>query len=269
VLEASSFSKLLNGRLQLARLQHLKAKDIAGRAGIDESTLSLIRKGDRRPSKRVAERLARALNADESKLDKEIQEFLTSAGYAPEAKSPGSKPEIILLYDKKTLLDIEKEVTKGQSIWVFCRGLLETSFLDFYETVRQNLGKGVAYTYFLHRENDVDFIKLKRMLERDNLRFKNLRCSGILLPDAAFQFRDPGFFECAYNAEDRKDVRVFRTSLETEGAHRYREVSGQEAVEFVDYLEQMKSIAETSRSRSEPPVPVGAWLKKNSGIDLT
>jgi transcriptional regulator with XRE-family HTH domain len=268
VRELTVFSKLLNARLQVARTQRLKAKDIARAAGIDESTLSLLRTGVRRPSKDVAERLARALNIDPVRLDKDLQEFLTSAGFAPESTNPGSKPEIILLYDRRTLLDIEARVAKGQDVWVFCRGLLETSFLDFYHTVRENLRKGVTYTYFLHPENDVDFIKLKRMLERDQMRLKDVRCSGILVPEAAFQFRDPAFFECVYNAGDKKHLRVFRTSLETQGEHRYREISGAEALEFVDYLKQMKGFVEANRSRIEPPVSVEIWLKKNSKIDL-
>src|SRR5258708_4427408 len=257
--EPSNFSKVLNSRLHLARSRRLNAKDIAKAAGIDESTLSLLRTGDRRPSKDVAERLARALNIDHAKLDRDIQEVLTAAGYVPESQSPGSKPEIILLYDRKTLLSIERSVSEGQSVWVFCRGLLETSFLDFYETVRENLKKGVAYTYFLHPENDVDFVKLKRMLDRDRMRFKDIRCSGIAVPEAAFQFRDLGFFECVYSPEDKKRLRVFRTSLETEGEHLYREISEPESLEFVDYLRQMKDIAEAGRTRSEPPVCVEIW----------
>ena len=255
-------------RLRAAQDQRLKAKDIARKARINESTLSLLRKGNRRPSMQVAERLARALNSDKASLDKEMQEFVTSAGYAPISKKPGSKPEIILLYDRKTLLAIEKTVAKGHSVWIFCRGLLETSFLDFYETVRDNLKKGVSYTYFLHRENDVDFVKLKRMLERDHLRFENLCCSGILVPDAAFQFKDPSFFQCVYSVESNGNCRVFRTSLETEGEHRYREITGPEAAQFVEYLKEMKKIAETNGSRKETPVKVEVWLKQYSSIDL-
>src|SRR5437763_4911725 len=112
---------------------------------------------------------------------------------------------------------------KGQQVWVFSPGLIETFQKRFFNVVCTNLEKGVAYTYFFHHSNDLHWGIFHKQLRENHVSFKLEHLKGFVLPDESFRTKDPNLFECIYDAGSEESFRVFRTSREVQDEHMYRE----------------------------------------------
>jgi transcriptional regulator with XRE-family HTH domain len=252
------------GDLISARLKErgLQANEVARRANIHETTLSAVRKGRRKVSRKMAESIAKALSESPQEEERDVNEFLVAAGFAPRKLSK-SRPVVIELLNQQALLDIEMSMQAGQHVWIFSRGLIETFQESFFSVVCKNLSKGVSYTYFFHYSNALDWVKLLDKLRAYSLPSGLLR--GFVLPDESFRSKDVNLFECIYDAESKELFRVFRTSREVKGEYLYREENRQEAIEIRDYLTEIKQAA---TGNDETPCAVESHLKKTYGPDV-
>jgi transcriptional regulator with XRE-family HTH domain len=260
--ELRTLGALIDDRL---RKRGLKAKDVAARAEINETTFSAIRRGRRRVSKEMVEVIANALGTTPAEREQDINEFLVAAGYAPR-KLPKRRPVVIELLNQQALLEIESSMQSGRHVWVFSRGLIETFQESFFTVVCRNLTRKVAYTYFFHHSNALDWVKLiEKLSAQPNVLSTLELLKGFVLPDESFRSKDLNLFECIYDAESKDSFQVFRTSREVEGEYHYREENKQEAIEIKDYLTEIKRAAV---GNDEPPCTVEKYLSKAYSLDL-
>ena len=266
LIENSLFASLLNTHISQSGLQ---AKEIAARVGISDRTLSMIRHGSRRASQELAEKLARAL-APGSNAEGVVGEFRLAALSAPQGTEGKVRHIVTELRTIEGLLDKESAISDCQEVWVFCRTLLETYEPKFYRAVLSNLLKGVRYTYFLHRDNAVDAIKLADHLKNDGFDKPN-SCSAIVAPNESFHLKDPNFFQAVYDAAST-ECSSFKTVRYSEGDYCYLEVHPEEAADFRDHLKALKQQAEQNaedyaqdQAHREPklPIPADIYLRRS------
>lgn len=262
--EASKlFTEILDRHLERLRANGKKAKEIAGEAGIHEATLSLIRRGDRHPSKAMVVKLAGALEV-------EPNELLNAAGYALQDVKGHQRPVVDHHFDKEGLLEVERSIQKDKHVWVFYRTILENFDDDFYTTVLENHVKGVWYTYFFHVDNALQLWVLVKNLTRGGFDYQGEYPRGILLPDAYFWNENRDFFQCLYNAQS-KEMRGFRTRFDVEDKYRYVEMERREGQQIEEGLKHLMDQAKgKSIKKGEDiisPVMAKEYLKVNHSFE--
>ena len=266
LIENSLFASLLNKYIGQSGLQ---AKEVAARVGISDRTLSMIRHGSRRASQELAEKLARAL-APSASVESIIGEFRAAALSAPQGTEGKVRHIVTELRTIEGLLEVESGLQGGQEVWVICRTLLETYEPKFYRVVLSNLQKGVRYTYFLHRDNAVDAIKLAEHLRNDGFDDPGL-CAAVIASNESFHLRDPNFFQAVYDAEGA-DCFSFKTVRDAEGDYCYLGVHPDEAADFRDHLRALKQQSAQNASDyakghpdQEPklPIPADVYLRRS------
>jgi len=235
----------------------LKANEIAKRANIHETTFSAIRTGRRRPSREIAEAIAKALTENPEEEEQEVNHFLVAAGFVPSMFAK-KRAVVIELLTQEALLEEESKMERGQQVWVFCPGLIEIFQKKFFNVVCRNLGKGVSYTYFIHRNNHLHWGMLHNQLQQNKVLSKPEQLNGFVLSEESFRSEDLNFFECIYRAESDQLFRVFRTSREIQDDYMYREEKRQDAVEMRNYLKRMKEVA---KDKQDPPCTIENYWK--------
>lgn len=261
---ARILGELINDRLHR---RGLKAKDVAHRANLHESTFSAIRKGTRGVSRQMVESIARALNTNREEAEQDVNEFLMAAGFVPQSLSK-RRPVVIELLNKEGLLEIEASMKQGEPkhVWVFSPGLIETFQKDFFKVVCDNLQQGVSYTYFFHYANALHWGIFLQELLRGGLN-PGEHLKGFVLTDESFRSRDANLFECIYDAQSDGSFKVFRTSREVKGEFLYREENREDATEFRDYLMGIKRAA-NRKGQDQPPCPIETYLRETYGPDV-
>jgi hypothetical protein len=259
-------AELVEEGLRQIKRQGKKAKDVAIQAHINETHLSMVRKGIRGLSQDKTVGLARALYPDSRVQEKYVLRFLLAAGYTPENLAPGKKPVLSNPYTLDGFLEILSRPSAVKEVWFFSRSIQENGDQEFRKATLSNLGRGVKYTYFIHRSNALDFVKLKEDMESFGFDFSSGLCQGILVPDHCFHYTDPRFLHCVLNPNQIESLRLLH-SVREDSDLLYREATNQDAAAFRDYLSEFLSEASKTGSAT-PPVTIARWLKERYNLRI-
>jgi transcriptional regulator with XRE-family HTH domain len=243
---------LIDSRLKQIRQRGRTARQVAAEAKMNETTLSMIRNGNRRVTQDVAKRLARALALDPEEESKLARQLLMSAGYLPANIAEGRVIAVSELWEPSELDHLFADLAESDQVWVFSRSISESHSDSEYITLRDSLKRSVGFSYFIDRANALDYLKIMDRLQNDTIPTSSLRC--VVLPDAAFHYADTSFCQRLYRAGSDDGLRAFRSSREIAGKYLYRELSASDAKELRNYLSEMSSLAYRPESR-ELPLP--------------
>ena len=254
-MNTPKLAELIDSRiLELRRQGSITAKEIAKRAGIKETSLSMIRKGNRGVSQDVAIKIAAALQLDPNRF----QQVVTAAGYAPVSLDSSLKPIINHLLTQEGFWEITKRFPSETIVWTFGLGIPETIDDSFLAVFRANYARGLRYVFFISQRNALDFAKLRDNLQLDGVEVSLERCNAIILPDESFHHRDGRLFKCLFTAPGGVR-RGFAATNEVEGEYLYRELLAGDTDDLEAYLEQLYRRAQKEDGPALPTF-VGAWL---------
>jgi len=254
-MNTPKLAELIDARiLELRRQGSITAKEIAKRAGIKETTLSMIRKGNRGVSHDVAINIAAALELDPNRF----QQVVTAAGYAPVSLDSSLRPIINNLHTQEGLWEIARRLPSETLIWTFGLGILETIDDSFFAVFRENYSREVRYNFFISQRNALDFIKLRDSLQLDGVEMSLERCNAVILPDESFHHRDRRLFKCLFRLPGGVK-RGFAATHEVEGEYLYRELLSGDIDDLEVYLDQFYRRSQREDS-SALPTFVGKWL---------